>query len=156
MRSARHVERSHGAMGRALKKDLLWRVDRRRRRRCGPSSQFQSVGETVLRAELRPRAGMKLRCRSGLSCIHARRRSQYSHILLVVVVSVGGVDAKPDRRPRTGAQYRYTAPIRTATLWSSAPESGMRPRQAADRADPIGYRSGTTTRSRHARASPRR
>lgn len=47
MRSARHVERSHGAMGRALKKDLLWRVDRRRRRRCGPSSQFQSVGETV-------------------------------------------------------------------------------------------------------------
>ena len=43
MRSARHVERSHGAMGRALKKDLLWRVDRRRRRRCGPSSQFQSL-----------------------------------------------------------------------------------------------------------------
>lgn len=114
MRSARHVERSHGAMGRALKKDLLWRVDRRRRRRCGPSSQFQSVGESLsLRAELRPRAGMKLRCRSGVSCIHARRRSHGIHTLLVVVVSVavGGVDAKPPAQTRPlGTARRYSIP----------------------------------------------
>ena len=73
MRSARHVERSHGAMGRALKKDLLCR---RSSSRCG---------ETVSERSSDHAAGMKLHCRSGVSCIHARRRSQYSHILVVVV-----------------------------------------------------------------------
>ena len=104
-------------MGKALEKDLLWRVDRRRRRRCGPGIRSRVPHGTHTTHSVREQPHPST-CWRELSCVvevvcrvHARWYSVLTHWPVIVsVCRVWEVDAQNYRRHsprRTGSDRLY-------------------------------------------------